>query len=214
MSSRDGKDLNSLQPGMSARAEAKTASREALVSAGVELLAEGGLDGPSLDRICAVAGYTRGAFYVHFADRDAFVAAVMEHLLAGWVDTIVSTEDAAGDLTRSIHLFVDALEAAQQGRGDPVRAAGAGRLHLLIEGCRRSPAISARFATVVSGAVHRVATRVAAGQAAGTLRCGVDPHGLASLLVAAVVGLLVLSQTGGSPDLRRAEAATLALLVG
>src|SRR5262252_1452795 len=50
-------------------------TREALIQAGIELFAEKGLDAPSLDEICDRAGYTRGAFYVHFADRDEFVVA-------------------------------------------------------------------------------------------------------------------------------------------
>ena len=44
------------------------------------LFAKHGLDGPSLDDICAHAGFTRGAFYVHFEDRDDFLVAVMDRV--------------------------------------------------------------------------------------------------------------------------------------
>ena len=60
------------------RAAAKAASREAIITAAIEAFAEQGLDGPSLDDICARAGYTRGAFYVQFKDRDDLIVAVTE----------------------------------------------------------------------------------------------------------------------------------------
>ncbi|MCZ7684911.1 MAG: TetR family transcriptional regulator [Sandaracinaceae bacterium] len=62
------------------RAEEALKTREALVDAAAELFAEQGLTGPSLDAICAKAGFTRGAFYVHFATRDDLIAAVVEKI--------------------------------------------------------------------------------------------------------------------------------------
>ena len=52
------------------RRETKQETREALISAALAEFAEHGFDAPSLDAICARAGYTRGAFYVHFRDRS------------------------------------------------------------------------------------------------------------------------------------------------
>ena len=50
------------------RDAAKKETRSALIRAALKLFHEEGFDGPSLDAICARAGYTRGAFYVHFKD--------------------------------------------------------------------------------------------------------------------------------------------------
>ena len=61
-------------------------TREALIQAGMAELAGQGLKQPSLDAICARAGFTRGAFYVHFEDREDFIAAVMERVLGGFLD--------------------------------------------------------------------------------------------------------------------------------
>ncbi|MBM4360960.1 MAG: TetR family transcriptional regulator, partial [Deltaproteobacteria bacterium] len=52
------------------RAEASQETRDALIEAGMAAFASEGLDAPSLDSICERAGYTRGAFYVHFKDRN------------------------------------------------------------------------------------------------------------------------------------------------
>ena len=70
---------------MATRAELKAQTREALILAGITLFQEQGLDAPSLDAICEAAGKTRGAFYVHFEDREAFQVAVMERILHAYL---------------------------------------------------------------------------------------------------------------------------------
>src|SRR5688500_7521180 len=75
------------------REQAKAETREALTMAALAEFAEHGLDTPSLDAICARAGYTRGAFYVHFKDRDDLIAAVMEHVTSAFIDAMIATGD-------------------------------------------------------------------------------------------------------------------------
>src|SRR5262245_31791802 len=89
----------------SARAGGKRETREALILAGIAELAEKGLDEPSLDAICARAGFTRGAFYVHFEDRDDFIAAVMERVLGGLLDAIIATGSREHDLAQTVTRF-------------------------------------------------------------------------------------------------------------
>ena len=72
-----------------ARELTKQETREALLRAGMELFAEQGLDVPSLDALCARAGFTRGAFYVHFADREEFIVAVMERIVTQTIPAAV-----------------------------------------------------------------------------------------------------------------------------
>ena len=59
------------------REVSKQETRQALLEAGLAEIIEHGWETPSLDAICARAGYTRGAFYVHFQDRDEFETAVL-----------------------------------------------------------------------------------------------------------------------------------------
>src|SRR6266545_6764537 len=80
------------------REQAKQETREALILAALSEFSERGLSAPSLDAICARAGYTRGAFYVHFADRDELIAAVMEKVTGVLLDALIATGDAAMDL--------------------------------------------------------------------------------------------------------------------
>ncbi|MBX3183747.1 MAG: TetR/AcrR family transcriptional regulator [Polyangiaceae bacterium] len=64
---------------LSARAlESKAETRRSLLEAGANQFREFGFDRPSLDSICSEAGYTRGAFYVHFGTRENLICAVAE----------------------------------------------------------------------------------------------------------------------------------------
>ncbi len=58
----------------SGRSGART--RELLLEAGVTVAGREGLAGLSVNRVVAEAGVAKGTFYVHFADREAFVDAL------------------------------------------------------------------------------------------------------------------------------------------
>ena len=64
--------------GRKTRAQSKLDTRDALIETGMVLFAKEGLDGPSLDAICEHAGFTRGAFYVHFRDRDELLSSIAQ----------------------------------------------------------------------------------------------------------------------------------------
>lgn len=57
----------------------RAATRERLVEAAVRVFAEKGVEGASVEEICEAAGFTRGAFYSNFDNKDALGAAVLEH---------------------------------------------------------------------------------------------------------------------------------------
>lgn len=194
------------------RAETKARTREALLEAGLALFSEQGFDAPSLDAICERAGYTRGAFYVHFRDRDDFALAVMERILMAYLETIVETAEGADDLSRTIDRFVDAFLAVREGEGSPFLAVGTQHLQLLLEGCRRSEEIRARFVAIVQGAMTRLMQITRQGQRAGTVRDDVHAHAVAQVLVSLVLGVLALEQTGVPHDVAATRDAVRLLL--
>ena len=202
------------------REQTKAETREALIDAGMALFAEQGLDQPSLDAICARAGFTRGAFYVHFADREDFQVAVMEKVISLFLDTIVQTTDEARDLERSVNTFVDVFSlmvANAPGPGEPVDptslpAIAVARGHLIVEACQRSPLIRERYVALISEGMARVGRAAAAGQEAGTVRTDVEAETAGQLLVTLVLGLLSVGQTGVPIDVEAVRKAVLTLI--
>jgi AcrR family transcriptional regulator len=49
------------------------------ITAGLELLAEEGISGVKIQRLCGRLGVTKGSFYWHFTDLDAFLGAMAKY---------------------------------------------------------------------------------------------------------------------------------------
>jgi AcrR family transcriptional regulator len=200
------------------RPAGKRETREALIQAGIAELAENGLLEPSLDSICARAGFTRGAFYVHFEDREDFIASVMERVLGGFLDAIIATGSHGHDLEQTVVRFTD--DVARWERGDEAALLGlplpgarrALQFHRLIEACTRSPRIRERWAALVREAILRVAKAVGEGQDARSLRSDVEAEQIGTLLVSLALGAVVALESGVPFDPARARDAVLALL--
>lgn len=75
------------------REEKKAATREALLAAAHRLFAAKGFEATTIDEIASTAGYTRGAFYANFANKEA----TMEALIAGGFTDDVEAIDPIGE---------------------------------------------------------------------------------------------------------------------
>jgi AcrR family transcriptional regulator len=201
----------------SVRERTKAETREALIDAAAAEFGARGLDTPSLDAICARAGFTRGAFYVHFRDREELVAAVMQRVLGGFLDAIIATGEEAHDLERTVRRFEDAIlfitqpRGARPRRGSPVP--GGVPLHRILEACERSGAIRERFVGLLGEAAERVAKTAVAGQNAATVRRDVPADALGSMLVTLALGFVASVEVGAPFDAAAARSLVLALLV-
>lgn len=197
----------------SARERAKAETRAALVEAALAEFAARGLDAPSLDAICARAGFTRGAFYVHFRDRDELVTAVVDRALGAFLDAIIATGDGARDLEHTVRRYADAVGGIQKlrRRTDSPLPAGI-PLHRILEACERSPALRARFVALLTEAGQRVARTAAAGQRGDTVRADVPADRIGAILVPLALGFVAAVELGAPVDPAAARDALLALL--
>ena len=191
------------------RDEAKQQTRAALVSAALSLFAEQGLDVPSLDAICDRAGYTRGAFYVHFKTREDILVAVMDHVGAAFLasvfqgfaaDAAAVTTEPSGRLHRAVRRFVDAVGTgayplmASPGKGPLVRP------HQLLDACARSAVVRERYRDLVQLSVTAVAALVKHDQDEGEVRSDVEPELVASMALALIIGAQTMNDLGLSLD--------------
>jgi AcrR family transcriptional regulator len=192
------------------RADSKLETRQRLIEAGIELIAERGLDGPSLDAICERAGYTRGAFYVHFADRDDFIQAVMDQVGVAFLDAVITTGqgEGPGGLEETMQRFLAAMAAGAY----PLTSERGIRPHQLLDACARSPQIRARYVELVRLAIARVGAAVSADQRRGALRPDVEAGEVATVLLAGVIGLQTMLELGMQLDAARAAGLFSALL--
>jgi AcrR family transcriptional regulator len=170
------------------REATKQETRDALIEAATAELAEKGLETASLDAICARAGFTRGAFYVHFKDRDALIVAVVDRLLTTFFDQVIASNDSPEDLDRTIAQYVANVIARSPG----IRGRLQWRFHNTIAACARSPVLRDRYASLQREAMDRVARAAKAGQRAGSVRRDVPASALAEILVILTLGIGVM----------------------
>ena len=195
---------------LSARELAKLKTREELLLAGIEEFAEHGLDIPSLDAICARAGRTRGAFYVHFADREDFIAAVMERVFKTFVDTILRPEGDDGDLSTAVERFIGLIGAATE--PDSAFDASSKQLSRILEACSRSERAREQFARMIESSIAVVAVGAQREQQAQVFREDVEAQDLGALLTAVAIGAIVATETGVRFDPSHVGRALMALL--
>ena len=90
-------------------------TRQALTAAGVAVAERHGLAGLSINAVVAAAGLAKGTFYVHFADRDAFVDALHLQFYARVGEAVAHAVEhlAPGPLrlARGIDAYLDACLA-------------------------------------------------------------------------------------------------------
>lgn len=202
--------------GGTARGRAKERTRAALIEAARDEFAEKGLDGPSLDAICARAGYTRGAFYVHFEDREALVAAVMEDGLSALLDRVIADARDAGDLEEIVHRYVHiaavGLNAPLPEGDDETEPLFRTPFDQILAACQRNEALRARFASILRGAADRVAEVIRRAQERGVARADVDAAAVGPLLILIALGVRIGAELELNFDVRRTRAAALQLL--
>jgi AcrR family transcriptional regulator len=173
------------------------------VAAASRLFLRDGLDVPSLDAICEEAGKTRGAFYVHFKSREDLVAAVVELALTELLDRIVRPDQ---DLPAIVRSFVAALSAGALPLSREVR------FSQVLEASMRSPELRVRFLAMLLIAKGRIADAIERSIAGGTVDASRDPHALAEMLLAIVLGVQAAAQLGAPYDAAGVEREVLAML--
>ncbi len=88
------------------RAHSQAQTREQLMQAAESLFSQYGLNGTSIDKIVALAGFTKGAFYSNFASKEDLMLALLdkhkEQVFAQMQDLINATkkEDLIGEIQK------------------------------------------------------------------------------------------------------------------
>ena len=195
----------------SRRAASKRETRDALIAAALAEFAEHGLDAPSLDAICARAGFTRGAFYVHFRDREDLMVAVLDTAIGGFLDAMIASGGEGDDLARTVDRFagiVNLLNKSPRGESPTSETSLLVPVHLAqaLDGARRSKRLRKAILAALERASRRLEEVSLRGQEGSAVRQDVEARHVGVLLLSLAFGVLVLRDTGlaiDPPGLRR-----------
>jgi AcrR family transcriptional regulator len=93
--------MSTLEPrNRRSRAEQRAETRERLLESATTLFARQGITGTSVEEIADAAGYTRGAFYSNFRDKDELVLELLDRHVERNVEQLTETfeQDRSGAL--------------------------------------------------------------------------------------------------------------------
>lgn len=168
------------------------ATRRSFLEAGVAEMVERNGELPSLEKICAREGYSRGAFYTYFEGREPFIDEALEWILEDVVRSlVVGIAEGASSIREVLDRFDSAFEAGEVDGLDDVRA---GYLAVL-SGLPHATALRRRHAEVMVG-VHRRLTEQIVGGRTGDVRDDVEATDIAMLLLLFTVGRIIWNGIG------------------
>lgn len=172
---------------MSSQQQRSQTTRNQLLDAALSSFASHGYAAASVDEICQAAGVSKGAFYHHFASKQALFLA----LLNRWLDAF---EVQVAALQRQ-RLSTGAMLTVMADLAAPLFKDAAGQLPMFLEfwsQAAREPAVWE--ATIAPLARYRqfFAGLLAEGVAEGALK-PIDAETVARMLIAVALGLLLQS---------------------
>jgi len=171
------------------------ATRERILQAAAELVAEKGAAGMSLDDVRARTGASRSQLYHYFADRDDLVRAVVDvttDAVLGVQGELLEHLDSWEGIDRWFDALV-ALQVERQARGGCLIGSLAGQL------AERDPQARAAIAEGLGRWEAYLREGLARMAARGELRAGADPAALATATMASLQGGLLLTQVRRDP---------------
>ena len=188
------------------QAERRARSRSALLEAAARGLSRHGYGNLVLVQVASDAGYTRGALYHQFADKEALAMAVVDWIDESWQREVAPlVEQAPGPVAELIAL---ARGHAVYCRRDVARVA----IALRIEFSGQDHPVGRRLDRVSGALVERCARLIEAGRRAGEIPAGPPARTVARAFAGALEGAVIeLAGTAPHDELLAARAAVGAL---
>lgn len=172
------------------RAAAKEASHERIVSAAARAIRRSGYDGTGVADIMKEAGLTHGAFYAHFASREAMLAEAAGRACAesaAAVAEVVASVPAAQALASMLRSYLSREHLEQIEMGCPLAALGS-------ETPRQAPEVRRVTTRHIKEVIDLVARQSPDWGQPGA-------HERALVTVATMVGTLLLARAVDEPAL-------------
>ena len=174
------------------QAERRERTRVALLRAAARGLSRDGYNNLTLERVASDAGYTRGALYHLFANKEDLALAVVAWVSGDW-------QAEVGGLAEREDDPLDALLALARGhavycRRDVARV----RMALVVEFTGRDHPVRTALDEATAGLVARFAKLVTAARRNGSVPAGPPAQAIATGLAGALEGL-VIQLSGQAP---------------
>jgi AcrR family transcriptional regulator len=157
------------------------ASRERLLQAAIELIAERGYAATSVEAVCRHADTVKTALYWHFGNKEGLLTAALDRVAGDWIEEITRGLSATSDPAERLERAIDGLRKIVEERPELMRLLVA----VAYERTGVSPEQRAALAAIFERAETAIVTAIAdaiGGEIPGLERAA---HLIIGLLVAA-----------------------------
>ncbi|MEV4062487.1 TetR/AcrR family transcriptional regulator [Nonomuraea dietziae] len=192
--------------GRQKQADRRARTRSALLEAAARGLSTYGYANLVLERVASEAGYTRGALYHLFANKEELALAVVRWVEESWNAEVGRLADEEADP-------VEALLLMARGHAVYCRRDVAGVLMTLrMEFAGQDHPVGRAIAEIVDRVLAVCADRIAAGRASGAIPPGPPPHQTADAYLGALEGVTIPLAGHAPYDVELAERAVRGVL--
>jgi AcrR family transcriptional regulator len=161
-------------------------TRERLTEAATAVFARAGYDRATVDEIVREAGFSKGAFYVHFESKEDLFWSMLEGRISRHQDAFRETVDQANSVAENVRLILSAVFGLSE--ADPLWSS------LFMEFSAHAGR-NEKARNLLAGMYERwresLVSILEAGRAAGRIRDDIDAKFVATIIVATVQGSIM-----------------------
>jgi TetR/AcrR family transcriptional repressor of nem operon len=168
-------------------------TREAILQAATRLMHVRGYKNTSLDDVLRESGVGKGNFYYYFRSKEDLGYAILDHLVAGFLERTLEPcfSAAEGPRLTQIRCFLDRVLESQR-RLNCVGGCAMGNLACELSDVHEG--FRARLASVFTAWKERMTVALVEAQARGEVVAACRPDSVAHFLVASLEGAILLTK--------------------
>src|SRR5712664_2950908 len=164
-------------------------TRRKIVEAAAPIFNQRGYEGSSLNDLLEATGLKKGGIYRHFSSKEELAAEAFDYTWeAAWNARLLHVDEKANGIEKLKQLIANFVE-----HRSPV-AGGSPILNTAIDADDGNPVLRTHVAKALRSWLSRLQVIVEQAQERGETRTGVDPKAVATLIVAALEGALMMSR--------------------
>ncbi len=164
-------------------------TRQRLLDSALGVFARHGYERATVDEIVREAGFSKGAFYVHFESKDDLFWAMLEERISRQLNSFRQALDASQPVVQNLRTILkSAFDLNQQ---DPLWSA---LFMEFVAHAARNEKVRERLAAMYQGWRSFAIEVLSAGREAGLVRKDVDIEFIASVLIAVIEGTMMQSR--------------------
>jgi TetR/AcrR family transcriptional repressor of nem operon len=176
-------------------------TRQKIVEAAAPIFNKRGYEGSSLSELMEATGLKKGGIYRHFSSKEELAAEAFDYTWeAAWKSRLLHLDEKANGIEKLKQLIANFVN-----HRSPV-AGGCPILNTAIDADDGNPVLRVHVGKALRSWLSRLETIVDQAHARGETQSAVDPHTVATLIVASLEGALMMSRIQRNDDaLRRVQ---------